>query len=213
MPLSTRAQPPLSSNLTTTTGRSHPASTPVPTTQRATTQRTGRTAASPPHGPHRLRYRDRWPRSAGFRRRRRGQQRARPAGACHASLAARPHMPMRGPTHRDGAWLSLPWPISGLRTRSGTRTGLRPTPDPRVTAHPQFRSMRRPASSDRGPGKSCQSSIRRGRDVTVAYPPGGASRRVRGQARTPRPLTRSGTRRRSWQPIPAPPRVRARGRS
>ena len=46
-------------------------------------------------------------------------------------------------------------------------------------------------------------------DVTVTYLPGGASRRVRGRARTPGPLAHSGRRRRSWQPTSAPPRVRA----
>jgi hypothetical protein len=56
-------------------------------------------------------------------------------------------------------------------------------------------------------------SIRRSRDVTVGYHPGGASRRVRGRTRSPGPLARSGRRRRSWQPTAAPPRVRARRRA
>ena len=55
-----------------------------------------------------------------------------------------------------------------------------------------------------------QRSIRRRPDLTAAYQPGGASRRVRGRARSRGLLARSGRRRRSWQPIPAPPRVRAR---
>jgi hypothetical protein len=51
------------------------------------------------------------------------------------------------------------------------------------------------------------------RDVTVGYQPGGASRRVRGRLRSPGPLARSGTRRRSWQPSAAPPRVKVRRRA
>jgi hypothetical protein len=56
-------------------------------------------------------------------------------------------------------------------------------------------------------------SIRRSRDVTVGYQPGGASRRARGRPRSPGPPARSGRRRRSWPPTAAPPRVRARQRA
>ena len=78
---------------------------------------------------------------------------------CHdrvRELALRPLMPMSAHTRRDGPGCRSTGQSMAAGIRSGTRTGLRPTPDPRVTAaRPQFRSMRRPASSDRGQGKSC----------------------------------------------------------
>src|SRR5215472_11182153 len=52
---------------------------------------------------------------------------------------------MIGHTRRDRPGCRSPGRSVVAGIRSGTRTGLRPTPDPRVTAaRPQFRSMRRP---------------------------------------------------------------------
>ena len=79
----------------------------------------------------------------------------------------RPLVPMSAHTHRDGHWLALHRAISGCGDPGQARgTGF--TLDPRVTAaRPQLRSMRRPASSDRGQGKS---RARAGSDVIGTSP-------------------------------------------
>src|SRR6266567_3470054 len=75
----------------------------------------------------------------------------------------------RAPSPRP-AWLSLHWSTSGCR--SGRVLGPGFTPGPRVTAaRPQFRSMPRPVSSDRGPGKSCSSAAGRLRSDAVRTSP------------------------------------------
>jgi hypothetical protein len=57
-------------------------------------------------------------------------------GRCTVSRLA--ILPMSGPTRRDGPGCRCPGRSvdCGELTRSGTRIGLRPTPDPRVSAHP-----------------------------------------------------------------------------
>ena len=66
------------------------------------------------------------------------------------------------------------------------------------------------ADADRtSSGCSCSPFDQTAADLNVAYQPGGTSRLVRGRARTPRLLARSGRQRPAWQPIAVPPGVMA----
>ena len=57
------------------------------------------------------------------------------------------HMSMSGPTHRDGPGCRSPGRSVDCGELGQARgPGFAPRPDPRVTAHPQFRSMRNPAT-------------------------------------------------------------------
>jgi hypothetical protein len=125
-------------------------------------------------------------------------------------------LPMSAHTRRNGPGCRSTGRSVVAATRSATRTGLhvrskRRCPRPRLSS----RRMRvvRPPPRQVLLQRCGPPPIRRSRDVTVGYQPGGAPRRVQGRPRSPGPLARSGRRRRSWQPTAAPPRVRARRRA
>jgi hypothetical protein len=79
---------------------------------------------------------------------------------------------------------------------------------PHVPSSGRCAGQRRQTSAVASPAPAWFPSIRHCADVTVACRRGGASRLVRSRARAPVPLAHGGTRPRSWQPTPAPPRVR-----
>jgi hypothetical protein len=123
------------------------------------------------------------------------------------SAGERAHSPRR-------AWLPLRRAVSGCGD---------PVSHQDRASRPVQEALPRVPGSGRRAGPRCQAAarqvlpwrcgprpVRRSRDVTAGYQPGGASRRVRGRPRSPGPLARSGRRRRSWPPTAAPPRVRAR---
>jgi hypothetical protein len=86
------------------------------------------------------------------------------------ATAPRPILPMSGHTRRDRPGCRS----IGRSVVAGSGWILGPgfTPGPRVTAaRPQFRSMPRPVSSDRGPGKSCSSAAGRLRSDAVRTSP------------------------------------------